>query len=40
MEFGRLFENVLDSYFDELEAGLLAWIHVAFDLTHNNIWAR
>ena len=40
MEFGRLVENVPDSYFDELEARLLTWYPVAFDLTHNNIWAR
>ena len=40
MEFGRLVENVPDSYFDELEVGLPAWNHVAFDLTHNNRWAR
>ena len=37
MEFGRLVENVPDSYFDELEARLPAWDPVAFDLTHNNI---
>jgi len=40
MEFGRLVENVPDSYFDELEARLLAWGPVAFDLTHNNRWVR
>ena len=39
-EFGRLVENVPDSYFDELEARLPAWDPVAFDLTHNNRWAR
>jgi len=40
MEFGRLVENVPDSYFNELEARLPAWDPVAFDLTHNNRWAR
>ena len=43
MEFGRLVENVPDSYFDEFdefEARLPAWDSVAFDLTHNNRWAR
>ena len=40
MEFGRLVENVPDSYFDELEARLPAWDPVDFDLTHNNRWAR
>ena len=40
MEFGRLVENVTDSYFDELEARLPAWDPVTFDLTHNNRWAR
>ena len=40
MEFGRLVEIVPDSYFDELEARLPAWAPVAFDLTHNNRWAR
>ena len=40
MEFGRLVENVTDSYFDELEARLPAWDPIAFDLTQNNRWAR
>ena len=40
MEFGRLVENVTDSYFDELESLLPAWDPVAFDLTHFNRWAR
>jgi hypothetical protein len=40
MEFGRLVENAPDSYFNELEARLPAWDPVAFDLTHNNRWAR
>ena len=40
MEFGRLVENVTDSYFDELEARLPGWDPVAFDLTHNNSWVR
>jgi len=40
MEFGRLVENVTDSYFDELEARLPTWYPVTFDLTHNNRWAR
>ena len=40
MEFGRLVENVTDSYFDELEARLPALDPVAFDLTHNNRCAR
>mgnify|MGYP000913336442 CR=1 FL=1 len=39
-EFERIVENVPDSYFDELEARLPAWDPVAFDLTHNNRWAR
>ena len=40
MEFGRLVENVSDSYFDELETRLPAWDPVAFDLTHNNRLVR
>ena len=39
MEFGRLAENVPDSYFDDLESRLLAWDRVAYDLTRNNKWA-
>ena len=40
MEFGRLAENVPDSYFDDLEARLLAWDRVAYDLTRKNRWAH
>ena len=40
MEFGRLTENVPDSYFDDLEARLLAWDRVAYDLTRKNRWAH
>jgi len=40
MEFGRLVENVQIHNFDELEARLPGWDPVAFDLTHNNRWAR
>ena len=39
-EIERIVENVPDSYFDELEARLSAWYPVAFDLIHNNRWAR
>ena len=39
-ELERIVENVPDSYFDELEPRLPAWDPVAFDLTHNNRWAR
>ncbi|MBC8258991.1 MAG: sulfatase-like hydrolase/transferase [SAR324 cluster bacterium] len=40
MEYGRLADNVTDSYFDEIEARLLAWDRVAYDLTRYNRWAR
>ena len=40
MEFGRLAENVPDSYFDDLESRLLAWDRVAYDLTRKNRWAH
>jgi len=39
MEYGKLVDDVPDSYFDELEARLLAWDRLAFDLTRQNRWA-
>ena len=39
MESGKLVDNVPDSYFDKLEARLLAWDRVAYDLTRKNRWA-
>ena len=39
MEYGKLVDNVPNYYYDELEARLLAWDRVAFDLTRQNRWA-
>lgn len=39
MEYGKLVDHVPDSYYDELEARLLAWDRLAFDLTRQNRWA-
>lgn len=39
LEFRKLQEDADDSYFDKLEARLLAWDNVAFELISNNRWA-
>ncbi len=39
MEYGKLVDNVPNYYYDELEARLLAWDRVAFDLIRQNRWA-
>ena len=39
LEYGKLVDDVPDSYFDKLEARLLAWDRVAFDLTRENRWS-
>jgi phosphoglycerol transferase MdoB-like AlkP superfamily enzyme len=39
VEYGKLVDNVPNYYYDELEARLLAWDRVAFDLTRQNRWA-
>jgi phosphoglycerol transferase MdoB-like AlkP superfamily enzyme len=39
MESGKIADQVPDSYYDKLEARLLAWDRVAYDLTRKNRWA-
>ena len=39
MEYRELVNNVSESYFDKLEARLLAWDRLAYDLTRQNRWA-
>ncbi|RZO42877.1 MAG: hypothetical protein EVA82_02935 [Proteobacteria bacterium] len=39
MEYGKLVDHVPDSHYDELEARLLAWDRLAFDLIRQNRWA-
>ena len=39
MEYGKLVDHVPDSYYYELEARLLTWDRLAFDLTRQNRWA-
>ena len=39
MEYGELVKHVPESDFDELEARLLAWDRLAYDLTRQNRWA-
>ena len=39
MEYGKLHTDADDSYFDKLEALLLAWDRLAYDLISKNRWA-